>query len=212
MKRLPAFFLMSALLGGLLSAQAKADGPAQYWQASLTSETNKDYDSAVSQMTSYQNNGGNAFFANLRLAWLFYLKQDYANATKYYNEAERLQPTAINPLLGLLNVSQAQGHADDIQKAADNVLHLDPLNYRAQMASAYQHYTAKEYAMALAGYRRVLSYYPDDTTALSGEAWSLYYLGQTDKAVSDFQTLLGINSDDTWAQKGLELCQAKKTN
>jgi hypothetical protein len=27
----------------------------------------------------------------------------------------------------------------------------------------------------------------------------------------DFQILLGINSNDSWAQKGLALCQAQKS-
>jgi tetratricopeptide (TPR) repeat protein len=216
MKRFPVLLLISALTGGLVCAQTppgtNSTGPAQFWQASLTSETNKDYDSALSQITSYQASGGNAFLANLRAAWLCYLKQDYPNATTHYNEAERLQPTSINPLLGLLNVGEARGNAVEIQKAAENVLHLDPLNYRAQMASAYQYYTAKNYAVAFAHYRRVLTYYPDDMTALSGEAWSLYYLGQGDKAAADFQILLGIDSNDSWAQKGLALCREQKTN
>ncbi len=216
MKRLRALLFLSVLTGGLVCAQTTPEthsaSPAQFWQASLTSETNKDYDSALTQITSYQTAGGNAFLANLRAAWLYYLKQDYQNAAKYYNEAEQLHPTSINPLLGLMNVSEAQGNPVEIEKAAENVLHLDPLNYRAQMTSAYQQYTAKNYAVAFAAYRRVLTYYPDDMTALSGEAWSLYYLGQGDKAAADFQTLLSVNSNDTWAQKGLALCREQKTN
>ncbi len=213
MKRLPALLFLSALTSGLVPAQTpSATGPAQFWQASLTSETSKDYDGALGQITAYQKAGGNAFLANLRAAWLYYLKQDYQNAARYYNAAEQLQPTSINPLLGLMNVSEAQGDKAQIQKAAENVLHLDPLNYRAQMVSAYQQYTAKNYAVALATYRRVLTYYPDDMTALSGEAWSLYYLGQGDKAEADFETLLSVNSNDSWAQKGLALCQEQKTN
>ena len=215
MKRFSALLFASVLTAALVSAQTavatNANHPAQFWQASLTAEMNKDYDSALTQMTSYQGAGGNAFLANLREAWLYYLKQDYPNATKHYSEAELLQPTSINPLLGLMNVSEAQGNAVDIQKAAENVLHVDPLNYRAQMASAYQQYLAKNYPAALAAYRRVLTYYPDDMIALSGEAWSLYYLGQGDKAAADFQTLLSIDSTDAWSQKGLALCQGQKS-
>lgn len=210
MKRIPSLIFLSAFGGGLVSAQtaAPASGSsAQYWQASLTAEMSKDYDSALSDLNLYQNNGGNAFLASLRTAWLYYLKQDYGNAVRYYNAAEKLEPTSINPLLGLLNVSEAQGDNTAIEKSAEDVLHLDPLNYRAQMAVAYRHYLAKDYAMALAAYRRVLTYYPDDLTALSGEAWSLLYLGQQDKAEADFKTLLGINANDAWAQKGLALCQ-----
>jgi tetratricopeptide (TPR) repeat protein len=216
MKRLPALLFFSALTSGPANAQSTAQAPAagsaQSWQASLTAESSRDYDTALKQVTAYQTSGGNAFMANIRTAWLYYLKQDYQNAAKSYLEAERLQPSSINPLLGLLRVSEAEGDGPSIEKAAETVLHVDPLNYRAQMASAYQQYTAKNYALALASYRRVLTYYPDDMTALSGEAWSLYYLGQSDKATVDFQTLLGLNADDAWAQKGLALCQAQKPN
>lgn len=216
MKRLPALLFISALTSGLSNAQTTAQTPAsssaQSWQASLSAESSRDYDTALKQVTAYQAAGGNAFLSNIRTAWLYYLKQDYQNAAKYYLAAERLQPSSINPLLGLLRVSEAEGDGPGIEKAAETVLHVDPLNYRAQMASAYQQYTAKNYAMALASYRRVLTYYPDDMTALSGEAWSLYYLGQTDKATADFQTLLGINADDAWSQKGLALCLSQKPN
>jgi len=215
MKRLPSLLFLSALGGGLVSAQTAAqttNPSSQYWQASLTAETSKDYDSALTDVSQYQNAGGNEFLANLRTAWLYYLKQDYANAVRYYNAAEKLQPTSINPLLGLINVSEAQGDNAAVEKSAEDVLHLDPMNYRAQMAVAYRHYLAKDYAMALASYGRVLTYYPDDMIALSGEAWSLYYLGQQDKAEADFKTLLGINANDTWAQKGLALCQQSKPN
>jgi tetratricopeptide (TPR) repeat protein len=175
MKTIFAFLPLSILTSGLLFGQAKS--PAQFWRDSVTSETNRDYASALAQMAAYQSSGGSAFLGNLRQAWLYYLNQDYASAAKFYHEAERLQPTAINPLLGLLNVSEAQGNPDEIEKAAENILHLDPLNYRAQMVSAYRQYLNKNYAIALADYRRVLTYYPDDMIALSGEAWSLYFLG-----------------------------------
>jgi tetratricopeptide (TPR) repeat protein len=214
MKKLPKLFLFSALTGSLASAQTvpvpNPGGTSPYWQASLTAETNKDYDAALSQIASYQTSGGDAFLANLRLAWLSYLKKDYKSAAQHYDEAERLRPSAINPLLGLMYVSVAAGDSAAIEKSAENVLHVDPLNYQAQMLAAARQYSAKSYAMALASYRRVLTYYPDDLTALSGEAWSLYYLGRTKEATTDFHLLLGINSSDTWAQRGLQLCEEGK--
>ena len=212
MKKLPTLLLFSALTSGLVLAQtapATESGSAQFWQASLTAETNKDYDAAIKQTAAYQAAGGDTFLATLRSAWLSYLKKDYKNAALYYTEAERLRPSSINPLLGLMYVSAAQGDTAAIEKAAENVLHVDPLNYQAQMLDASQQYASKNYAIALASYRRVLTYYPDDLTALSGEAWSLYYLGRTKEATADFKILLGINSSDTWAQKGLSLSDVK---
>jgi tetratricopeptide (TPR) repeat protein len=213
MKKLPAMFIFSALMGGLVYPQTKTDattgGLSTFWQASLTAETNKDYDMALNQLLSYQHTGGDPFLANLRAGWLYYLKQDFKNAIKCYNEAERLQPSSINPLLGLLNISQAEGDPGEIGKAVDQVLHADPLNYRAQMAGAGQQFTAKSYSQALAGYRLVLAYYPDDLEARSGEGWCFYCLGDHDKAAADFQFLLSVNASYPWAQQGLDLCLNK---
>ena len=216
MRRLPAFLiLLLALASGLVHSQTAPDGAATglagYWQASLTAETSQDYDGAFKQLAAWQQGGGNPFLANLRAGWLFYLKKNYAAAGKAYAEAERLQPSAINPLLGLLNVAQAQGDAAAVDKAVGDVLRADPLNYRAQMAGAWQQYSAKNYSQALAGYRRVLTYYPDDLAAISGEGWSLYYLGDLKNAATDFQALLAVNPSYLYARQGLDLCQGKTT-
>jgi len=214
MKKLPAILLFSALTSGVAMAQSAtgAADPAQFWQASLGAETSRDYDTALSQTAAYQTAGGDTFLATLRTAWLAYLKKDYKNAALHYNEAERLHPSSINPLLGLMYVSVAEGDATATEKAAENVLHVDPLNYQAQMVAAAQQYASKNYASALASYRRVLTYYPDDLTALSGEAWSLYFLGRVKEATTDFQLLLGINASDTAARRGLNLCLGKATD
>jgi len=213
MKRLPALLiLVLALSSGLIHSQNSPDtaaGSSTFWQASVTAETNKDYDTAMSQLTAYQQAGGDPFLTSLRAGWLYCLKQDYPNAVKSYTEAERLQPSAINPLLGLLNIAQAQGDPSAIQKAVEDVLRADPLNYRAQMAGAALQFTAKNYSQALAGYRRVLTYYPDDLAAMSGEGWCLYDLGQRLKAAADFQILVGVNADYPYAKQGLALCQGK---
>jgi tetratricopeptide (TPR) repeat protein len=80
------------------------------------------------------------------------------------------------------------------------------LNYHSLMVNAARYYTAKNYAAALKNYRRVLASEPQDTIALSGEAWSLYYLGEQAQAARDFQTLLSIDANDSWAREGITLC------
>ncbi|MCE0497185.1 MAG: hypothetical protein LV481_04475 [Methylacidiphilales bacterium] len=216
MRRLPALLiLLLAFAGGLVRSQTKPDnaatGLAGYWQASLTAETSQDYDTALTQLAAWRQAGGNPFLASLRAGWLHYLKKDYASADNDYTDAERLQPSAINPLLGLLNVAQARGDAAAVNKAVQDVLRADPLNYRAQMAGAWQQFSAKNYQQALSGYRRVLTYYPDDLDAISGEAWSLYYLGDLKSAAADFQALLAVNPSYSYARQGLDLCQGKTT-
>jgi tetratricopeptide (TPR) repeat protein len=86
---------------------------------------------------------------------------------------------------------------------------VDQPCYHSLMVRAARHYSFKNYPAALTNYRRVLLKQPDDMAALSGEAWSLYYMGQEEQAVKDFQTLLTIDSHDSWALEGMALCRRK---
>jgi len=88
---------------------------------------------------------------------------------------------------------------------------VETLSYHSLMINGARHYTAKNYALALANYRRALAVRPDDVTALSGEAWSLYYLGQEEQAAKDFRALLKFDANDSWAREGMALCQSAST-
>jgi tetratricopeptide (TPR) repeat protein len=207
--------LLFSASGGLTYSQtaptAAPNTPATFWKASVTAETNQDYAAAIQQLTGFQQAGGDPFLLNLRAGWLYYLAQDYKNASDRYNQAARLQPSAITPLLGLLNVAQARADATEIRKAVEAVLRVDPINYTAQMAGASLQFKAQNYRESLSYYRRVLQYYPDDLTARSGEAWSFYHQGRRDLATTDFQILLSVNPDYPEARQGLDLAQGKTT-
>jgi tetratricopeptide (TPR) repeat protein len=138
---------------------------------------------------------------------LNYLKQDYQKAQAFYLQANRMQPAALNPLLGLLNVAQATSDATGAQRIIESILRIDPLNYRAQMAEASQDLKDHNYQRALTVYRKVLQNYPDDVDARSGEAWALYSFGYKDEAKASFQIILSVNPSYPLAQQGLSLCQ-----
>jgi len=82
-----------------------------------------------------------------------------------------------------------------------------PQSYHSLMVHAARHYTTQNYAAALAHYRLVLVLLPNDAAALSGEAWSYYYLGQEEQAMKDFQALLKLDANDSWAREGMSLCK-----
>lgn len=210
---LPLLIPIAALAVGAPTVRfnpgATAPNPAQAWTASLEAETNQKYDDALNSVRAFQQGGGDAFLATERLAWLSYLTKDYAKAEQYYSEASRAVPTAMNPLLGLLSTAQAQNDAKKIERAAQSLLHNEPSNYRAQMALAQVHLTAREYQRAASEYRRVLLYYPDDLDATSGLAWSLFYLGNRHDALALFQRILSVSPGYTYAQRGAELASAR---
>jgi len=88
---------------------------------------------------------------------------------------------------------------------------VETLSYHSLMVNGARHYISKNYALSLTYYRRALVVRPDDSIALSGEAWSLYYLGQGEQAAKDFQALLKFDANDSWAREGMALCQSTST-
>lgn len=206
------FLCLSQVLIRADGTSAPPDSLASLWQAAITAGNNKDYATALQKLQEFRDAGGDPFLSTLNSGWFAYLKQDYAGARADYNEAARIEPSAITPLLGLLNVAQAEKDSTEIPRAIDAVLRVDPINYRAQMAGATLQYAAQNYREALSYYHRVRQYYPEDPDALSGEAWSLYNLGRGDEAVTSFQTLLSINPSYPDAKQGFELSQSKSAN
>jgi tetratricopeptide (TPR) repeat protein len=190
---------------------ADANGPAQHWTASLQAETSGKYAEAISELRAYDQQGGDPFFTAERSGWLNYLAGNYAVAEQAYARARQIQPTALNPLLGLLSVAQAQKDARKIERAAEDLLRAEPTNYRAQAALAALHFANKDYRRSASDYHRLLTTYPDDADAMSGEAWSAFYLGLHREASETFRRLLSINASYPYAKQGLDLSIGKMT-
>jgi tetratricopeptide (TPR) repeat protein len=190
---------------------ADANGPAQHWTASLQAETSGQYAEAINELRAYDQQGGDPFFTAERSGWLNYLAGNYSIAEQAYARAKQIQPTAINPMLGLLLVAQAQKDARKIERAAEDILRAEPTNYRAQAALAALHFANKDYRRSASDYRRLLTTYPDDADAMSGEAWSAFYLGLHREASETFRRLLSINASYPYAKQGFDLAMGKLT-
>ncbi len=210
MRRLPMFLILLAALdgGAPLSAAPAAPDPValgKIFETSTKAEKSKDYAAAISSMKSYQQRGGDPFIATLRSGWLHYQAGQYADAAQAYHQAASLKPSSLNALLGSLNAAQAMLDIRNTARAADAVLRVDPINYRALMALGGLRYAQKEYDKAAVDFSRVLVNYPDDPDALSGAAWSAFRAGDPATANTRFSLLLGINPDYPQAQEGYGL-------
>jgi tetratricopeptide (TPR) repeat protein len=175
---------------------------------SIQAETNRKYDEALQAVITYQQSGGDAFVASERAGWLYYLKGAYAEAGRAYLEANRVHPAALNPILGLLNVAEATKDKSGIRRAAEAVLKVDPLNYRANMVLGGSSFADHDYRGAAFAYRRILTPYPDDVDARSGLAWAEYYTGDKQDPLFQFQTILAIYPDYPYAKQGYKLVSA----
>lgn len=202
------------LLPVILFATTGADGDRKskeerlgaLWQQSLSKESGGEPTEAMTLAGSYLKEGGDAYLANLRAGWLKYSEKNYAEASKYYTSAARLQPGAITPRLGLLNIAADKADVPGAAAAGELVLAVEPTNLRALYAVAWAAFQAKNHSKAAAAYRRILSLCPEDADALSGVAWSVFYQGQKTGAKQLFRKLLSINPDYQYARQGLEAC------
>ena len=192
------------------SAGENAAAPGRHWSASVQLETDKNYPGSLAEVRSYEQEGGDVFLAALRTGWLNYLAADYNKAEQSYTKAKQLQPAALNPALGLLNVAEAQQDPRKTVHAAEDVLHLEPTNYRAQMSLAGLHFAQKDYRKGTLEYRRVLTTYPDDPGAMSGAAWGAWYLGEKREALDGFKRLVGVSPAYPLAQSGLDLASGRQ--
>jgi len=204
--------LLSVILSATVAGARARDvnDPGQHWTASIQAEINAKYADAINEARTYEQQGGDPFLAAERSGWLNYLAADYAKAEQGYARARLIQPTAINPLLGFLSVAQAQKDGKKIERAAEDILRTEPTNYRAQSALAVLHFTNKDYRRSASDYHRLLATYPDDADAMSGEAWSAFYLGLRRESYDSFRRLLSISPSYPYAQQGFDLLVGKK--
>lgn len=202
MMRLPTLVISLGLL------QAATAGPMELGKlssASTKAEETKDYATAIRHMKDYAHQGGEPFYAALRLGWLHYNNADYSAALRYYTQATALQPGAINARLGLLNTAVALKDARRTAEAAAALIKADPNNYQAHMALAGLHAARRDHREAATTYARILASYPDDPDALSGAAWSALRIGDKAAARSRFETLLGRDPAYPKAGEGFQL-------
>ncbi len=207
---LPALLMMSGVAEPQKPEEKPTKTSAEYWEASKTAETNKDYDEAIKNLVMYQKTDGDKFLSLIRYAWLSYLKNDYAKAEEFYLAAQVKEPSSVNCAIGLLDVAQGMNDEAKIKRAAEAVVRLVPTNYRASMLLAAQAYTAKDYRKAESIYHKVLQYYPDDIDAMSGEAWSYLYVGSKRESLLVFTKILTVNPTYPYAQDGYDLLAGKK--
>ncbi|MDX2226567.1 MAG: tetratricopeptide repeat protein [Verrucomicrobiae bacterium] len=201
------------LLGLLISsvnAQEDVSKLAAAWKASTDAETAGQYDQAITKLREFENLGGDAYLVALRNGWLAYAKKDYVNAAKFYRAASNMQPQSINALLGRMNTALAVGDYKESRTVADSILRIDPAQYSALSTVASAFYAEKNYGQALTYYRRINDYYPEDTTGLSGTAWSLLLNGDARTAAAEFKKLLSISPTFAYAQQGYEQATGKK--
>ena len=152
-------FSMSLFAGGDFIKQAYYD--------SYNYEKMQNYPDAIKALSVVYEKYPKAYTPNFRLAWLFYLNKNYANAIEHYQAAITLVPTSAEAKLGLIQVYQAMGKHDDAKRLIYDILQNDLYNYFANSYLVASLNAKGEYEQSLKIIYKMLAYYPTDVYFLS---------------------------------------------
>ncbi|MBT3381771.1 MAG: tetratricopeptide repeat protein [Lentisphaerae bacterium] len=206
------------ILAGDVSAQANRNGAAQLLRTSaspsLTSaeirdcyhrsyryEKSQNYSDAIKALAVVHDQYPAAYTPNLRLAWLHYLKGNYANAESHYRAATKAAPEAIEPKLGCMLPLLAQERYQAVEKLARQVTREDKGNYYANLRLAIALRSQDKISQAEKTVNRMLRAYPTDVPFLAELALLKVAQDDLDAASRIFFDVLTLDPENVTAKR-----------
>ncbi len=193
--------IIALLLLFTLCISAQVD-PSQVFAGSYRYESSGDYEKAIGELNSLN---GYDYHKSLRLGWLYYLSKDYETSKKFYRQAVRLEPAAVEALLGLCYPLEAQKNNDELEKVYQQILTLDKMNSKVNYALGNIYYYRKDFQQAELYFDKVQQMYPFDYYSTLMCGWTKYFLGKKNEAKRLFNIVLIISPGDQSAKDGLNL-------
>ncbi len=190
----------------LFAQDPKSDSRMTRFHASLAFESEGNIASALKEMDTVYPESRDDYLVNLRLGWLEYLNADYTKSARYYRHAcELAQSRSVEALLGLRLPLAALNDWDAVITVYSDILALDPANYEANLRLGQIYLNRGEYALADPYFERCVLLYPSDYETNLSRAWNDYYMNNTVRSRTGFETILMISPGDTSAARGLNL-------
>ncbi len=199
LKKNIAIFLLLIVFGVSASAQVS---PAKVFENSYAKEAAGDYQGAINELV---NLNGFEYHKSLRLGWLYYLNKNYDASIRYYQQAVKLRPRAVEAMLGLCYPLEAQKKTDQLEVTYKKILTIDPMNSKINYALGNIYYYRKNFVLAEKHFDLVVSMYPFDYYSTLMAGWTKYFLGKKNEAKVLFNTVLIIAPNDKSAKDGLAL-------
>lgn len=167
-----------------VTSVAQAASPYDEYYKSYSYEQVGDWDNSIKALMILYKAAPENYTLNLRLAYLYFAAQKYANAAKHYEKAITAQPKSISPLLGLMQVRNTQGKFNSAVEVGYRILKLDLYNYYGNLYLAYSLRMTKKYDLAEKLVYKFLESYPEDI-------YFLQSLGLLKTAQGDFKAASG---------------------
>jgi len=194
--------MASALLSSTPSVARSAPAPLE---ESYRLETAGDLTQAIDAAAMAANDLPRSYFPRLRLAHLEAQARRYTASATDYEEAAKLAPEAVEPLLGqLLSLVAAERFQQSVV-VAEAILQIDPKNYTAHSRRAWALYQLGRYPSAVGEYTTVIDLYPGDMEMRLGRAYSLAGAKRPVEAGIEFREVLKRSPRNRQARTALGL-------
>jgi tetratricopeptide (TPR) repeat protein len=161
------------------------------------------YDAALSALNTVYN--ASSYEINLRMGWLNYSAGKYKESVSYYQKAMALMPAATEPKWAIINSYTKLESWNDIINTYLSILKLDPKNSTANYNLGSIYYFRKDYFSAKKYFDISLNLYPFGYNNMLMSAWTNYFLGNKNEAVTLFNKTLLYSPNDKSALEGLSL-------
>lgn len=187
---------------------AEAQNPTS-WQRtfykSYDLEKASNYTAAIAELKKVYR--ADDYFVNIRLGWLNYLSKNNTESLKYYQNAIKLKPQAVEAKFGCVKPLSAMEQWTSVEEQYLAILRVDPNNTRASYWLGIIYYNRKAYSKSDRMFEKVVSLYPLDFDSVIMLAWTKYRLGKKAEAKTLFNHALTLMPNDKDALSGLKLIQ-----
>lgn len=196
-----AFLIIILFTTSTLLAQDKTVMTA--FSQSYDDEAKQKYEAAITTLNSVYS--ASSYEINLRMGWLNYLGGKYKESVTYYQKAITLMPAAEEPLWAIINPLTLLENWNEIEKAYLSILKIDSKNSTANYNLALIYYYRKDYVNAKKYLDVSLNLYPFGYNNMLMSAWTNYFLGNKNEAITLFNKTLLYSPNDLSALEGLSL-------
>ena len=196
-------FLAVALVAGAGPLSAQELDIAGAYHRSYDYERTEDFSNAIRVLAPVHQAYPEGYTVNLRIGWLHYLSENYANALEHYQVAMRVAPYALEPKLGYLLPLLAQERYGDAEAVAYQIVSTDHYNYYGNLRLAFVLRMQGKLDQAVLVAIKMLTAYPTDTLYLTELALAEAALGNMDSARGHFFDVLVLDPENPTAKAWL---------
>lgn len=198
------YLLLVSLLAANVAAGELSDTEVrEAYRKSHDYEKMEAFDDAVRSLLLVHGVDPKDYGVNLRLGWLYYKSERYANARHHYKAAMAASPGSLEAKLGYMLPLLAQTRYGEVESLAYKILSVDPYNYYGNLRLAFALRMQGKHAPAERVLKKMLALYPTDVPYLTELALLKEQTGAKKSARSRFQSVVALDPENVTARSHL---------